>query len=115
MSEENLAINTKTLKFRLTLRIAARAAKMRGKISAEDFNTIIGAIDTPVRKTPEGAEYDIMSELDDQLAAKAQYEGVVTAGTEVGSIDWSKLLSWLGANLPAIIAMIIQIMALFGV
>jgi len=54
---------------------------------------------------------DVMEEAEAEMAKAAAAQGLAPA---VASIDWSNLAQWLAQNLPAIIALITELVAAIG-
>lgn len=102
------------LAFRLALRQAARVGLVTGKISGQEWLQIQSVLWNSKRKTPDGTKIDLIDELAEACVAQLQQEGNVPVGATVDSIDWSAIINFITNGLPQIMALITQLLALFG-
>lgn len=100
--------------FERSLRRAALVGFFTGKISGKEWLQVRSVLQDSVRKTPEGEEVDLIEEIAEGCVIQLQEDGNVPVGATVDSIDWTAVINFITNGLPQIMALITQLLALFG-
>lgn len=93
------------MRMKLTMRIAARVSRRDGKLTEEQYQTVMDAIRHPVRKCKDGSTINLMEKIENQVNTEMGKQGL--------DINWDAIIQWFKDHWLDVLKMIISLLPLF--